>query len=39
MNLAHLCARISELAYDDNPRRGLLPLGFDLVRKYDRNGT
>ncbi len=39
MNTTHLFARISELAYDDNPRPGLLPLGFDLVRKYDRNGT
>ena len=37
MNIAHLCARISELAYLDDPRPGLLGLetGFDLVRKYD----
>ncbi len=39
MNTVHLCARISELAYHDDPRPGLLALGFDLVRKYDRNGT
>jgi len=39
MNTAHLCTRISELAYDDNPRPGLLSLGFDLVRAYDRGGT
>ena len=41
MNIAHLCARISELAYLDDPRPGLLELGtgFDLVRKYDVAGT
>ena len=33
--LVNLCARISELAYDDHPEPGLLKLGFDLVRKYD----
>ncbi len=39
MNTAHLCARISELAYEDDPTSGLALLGYDLVKKYDRNGT
>ena len=39
MNIAHLCARLSELAYADDPQRALGFLGFDLVRRYDRNGV
>ena len=37
MSLAHLCARISELAYEDNPV--LEHLGFSLIEQFDRNGT
>ncbi len=37
MSLAHLCARISELAYEDNPV--LEHLGFSLIKQFDRNGT
>lgn len=39
MTPAHLCARISEIAYQDNPADPLLELGFTLVRAYDRGGT
>lgn len=39
MNIAHLCARISALAYAEDPQPGLKMLGFDLLKKYDRNGT
>lgn len=39
MNIAHLCARISELAYAGDPAPGLRWLGFVLFRKYDTNGT
>ena len=39
MNLPHLCAKISALAYRDNPRPGLLELGFALIRQYVVDGT
>ncbi len=39
VSLPHLCSRISALAYEDRCRPGLLELGFDLVRSYDRAGS
>ena len=37
MNIAHLCAQISELAYEDQPVFD--HLGFSLIEQFDRNGT
>lgn len=41
MNIPHLCAQISQLAYEDKDavRPGLMSLGFDLVRGYDHEGS
>ncbi len=37
MGIAHLCARISELAYEDEPF--LDHLGFSVIKQFDRNAT
>ena len=39
MNTANLCARICEIAYDEDPRSRLSGLGFELVKRYDCDGT